>query len=298
MEPTFIDYPGYQGKVGRPSQIKLCPDCGSGAAFPMLSDEEVERLYQDEAFWKESDAVKIVPRNFPLFFDLAKVRWKNIKPHLTAPQAEDETPFSILDIGAGHGCFGLVASDYMKGRSWRYVAVEPDAIMRKSLEKSWEKNGGELLTVETLEHLEETFDMVVLSHVCEHVTEPFLFLKGIYEKLNPGGIIFIDVPHQDYLFKEDPFPHLLFYTPVGLEKLLKRLGFDVKNRSVWGRSLKKSPMNNNMSWYLYVSERIVCRLKKYLPESFYVRFYGWYFGSNVQTEDGVWLRAVGVKPNN
>ncbi|MCC7146650.1 MAG: class I SAM-dependent methyltransferase [Phycisphaeraceae bacterium] len=40
----------------------------------------------------------------------------------------------------------------------------------------------------------ELFDLVILSHVLEHILEPVDFLKQLAELLRPGGKIFIDVP--------------------------------------------------------------------------------------------------------
>jgi len=41
------------------------------------------------------------------------------------------------------------------------------------------------------------FDKIFMFHVLEHVEEPVEFLKGLKELLNPGGVIYVEVPNAD-----------------------------------------------------------------------------------------------------
>lgn len=46
-------------------------------------------------------------------------------------------------------------------------------------------------------------DFVVMSHVIEHTKNPILALQKIYEKLRPGGMCFMAIPHMDYTFDKN-----------------------------------------------------------------------------------------------
>lgn len=54
------------------------------------------------------------------------------------------------------------------------------------------------------------FDLIVISHVLEHTNDPKRFLNELSSNLKDVGFMFIEVPCQDYLFKDKEEPHLLF----------------------------------------------------------------------------------------
>jgi len=42
---------------------------------------------------------------------------------------------------------------------------------------------------------DETFELIEMNHVLEHLQNPFKVMKEIYRILKPGGIVIIKVPH-------------------------------------------------------------------------------------------------------
>jgi len=46
----------------------------------------------------------------------------------------------------------------------------------------------------------ESLDFILASHVIEHTTNPLLAIKNAWEKLKPGGVFFMAVPHRDHTF--------------------------------------------------------------------------------------------------
>jgi SAM-dependent methyltransferase len=71
------------------------------------------------------------------------------------------------------------------------------------------------------------YALLFLNHVLEHVTDPVTFLGDLCSRLRPGGVAYIETPHADHRFKENVFPHTLFFTPSALRHLASRLGLDV-----------------------------------------------------------------------
>lgn len=49
-----------------------------------------------------------------------------------------------------------------------------------------------------------SFDVIVLSHILEHIDEPISFLKRVSKKVNANGKIIISVPNSNKMF-EKPF---------------------------------------------------------------------------------------------
>jgi len=127
---------------------------------------------------------------------------------------------SVLDVGAGLGLFreGMLR----RGVNHDYVAVETDGDQFEDLR-------GRLGTASAYQRLEDVpaerkFDLVVLSHVLEHLHDPNAFVAGLMQRLRLGGLLFIEVPNRDYRYKALFESHLLFFNPKSLEKLLAHHG--------------------------------------------------------------------------
>lgn len=67
---------------------------------------------------------------------------------------------------------------------------------------------------------EAEFDLIVLSHVLEHIAEPRPFLGLVRSRLAVGGYLFIEVPNQDYRHKSHLGTHLLSFSPEVLARLV------------------------------------------------------------------------------
>ena len=82
-----------------------------------------------------------------------------------------------------------------------------------------------------------SFDLVVLSHVLEHVAEPIGFLGAMTSRLRSGGVLFIEVPCRDFEYKSIDEPHLLFFDKGPMALLLDRVGCAQVHLSYHGREL-------------------------------------------------------------
>ncbi len=80
------------------------------------------------------------------------------------------------------------------------------------------------------------FDVALLSHVLEHISDPNLFVQNIRTILKPGGSLIVAVPLfgsilTRFMGKKDffitPPTHLNYFSLAGLTGLLKRHGFQV-----------------------------------------------------------------------
>jgi len=200
-----IPYPseGYSLKTGKsPEVIVFCPDCEIGLAYPNLTEDQLEELYDKGEFWKDLSIRRFRPKDFPGQYALARSRWDLIADHLKRTTGRRE--ISILDIGAGHGFLGIVVAKNKRIKLKKYGMVEADLEIRNGFQQAWHNKFShiDMLSVASFKDIEGQYDLVVLSHILEHVIDPREFLKDISEYLTPGGIIFVDVPHSDYLFKK------------------------------------------------------------------------------------------------
>jgi SAM-dependent methyltransferase len=93
---------------------------------------------------------------------------------------------------------------------------------------------------------DETFDVVILNHVIEHMTDPLQSLREINRVLKPGGHLVIETPRYDTLMfkllgrRERSVScdgHIYFFTSESLEKLYNRAGFQKTKLWYTGRTL-------------------------------------------------------------
>lgn len=98
-------------------------------------------------------------------------------------------------------------------------------------------------SIETI-GFENEFDLVVMFHTLEHVSDPMSVLRAIHTSLKEGGVFMGEVPNQDdwrikifdneivKRFHYDPF-HNYYFSPKTLTSYLKKCGFrDVKLETV------------------------------------------------------------------
>jgi len=81
------------------------------------------------------------------------------------------------------------------------------------------------------------FDLLVATHVIEHVSDPKAFAKRAFAVLKPGGIFLIETPNINAadarLFKNRHwggyhFPrHWIFYSPETLQQMVTECGFSI-----------------------------------------------------------------------
>jgi 2-polyprenyl-3-methyl-5-hydroxy-6-metoxy-1,4-benzoquinol methylase len=128
----------------------------------------------------------------------------------------------LLDIGAGTGSF----AGFMKTYGWDVTGLEPDEQARQQAQTV---NNIELIGPENFYLLpEESFDVITMWHVFEHVHDLQGYLTQLKKLIKPGGKIFIAVPnytsfdasfYKNYWAAYDVPRHLYHFSPLSLKKL-------------------------------------------------------------------------------
>jgi 2-polyprenyl-3-methyl-5-hydroxy-6-metoxy-1,4-benzoquinol methylase len=286
-------YPAFNEKSEcTPTNILTCPQCNFEFAYPMPSEKDLQELYQNNRYWGEMVKPLVTTKTLPVPFALANVRWELLVSHL--PEWEGEDVIEILDIGAGQGCFGMLANKYLPNHKISYTVVEPDQLMRDSLEQSWGNVNLkiQLSLYDSLDKVKKKYHIVVLSHILEHVTNPVEFLEGIRKFNKLDGLLFIDVPNQDYFFKKNVFPHLLFFSLESLKATIENSGFEITTIGEWGRDRKSTPMNENVFSFLRVLGKVVTRIQRIIPSRILMTYFAWHFGIKKENPMGTWIRAI------
>ena len=135
----------------------------------------------------------------------------------------------VLEIGAGEGAILQNLSN--KKFAKELYALE---ISRSGVESIKNRNISEMKDVLIFDGYstnfpDDFFDLVILSHVIEHVEHPRLLL---YEANRISQHVFVEVPLEDNLSTKENFVfnkvgHLNYYNPTTIRFLLQSSGFDV-----------------------------------------------------------------------
>ena len=139
------------------------------------------------------------------------------------------TKGKVLEIGSATG----VMLKLFKDRGWETLGVEPSGSCKEAKKKKISVVNS---TFEKAELRQDYFDLVVLNHVLEHLSDPKVVLKKIYLILKKQGIVFVDVPNFGSLASRlmgKKWPYLLpeehkhQFTKNKLTNLLNDSGLEV-----------------------------------------------------------------------
>jgi len=137
----------------------------------------------------------------------------------------------LLDVGTGIGSLMAVASE----NGFRVSGVEysPWASDFARAEKGLEVFTG---TLEEARFPGETFDVVVLNHVLEHLERPGETLREVRRILKRDGVLVIGVPNIESImacllgarwYSLKPGEHVWHFSPATLCRLVRETGFEV-----------------------------------------------------------------------
>jgi 2-polyprenyl-3-methyl-5-hydroxy-6-metoxy-1,4-benzoquinol methylase len=138
----------------------------------------------------------------------------------------------VLDVGCGLGLFLSLA----KGEGWQALGTE---LSKEAAEHAKKHYGAEVLAGElmNLDLEKESFDLVSMQHVFEHVLEPRQVLEYAHSILRKNGLLVIAVPNAESLIAKlagtnwlclSEKSHLFHYSRDNLARILEECGFIVK----------------------------------------------------------------------
>ncbi|WP_455208717.1 class I SAM-dependent methyltransferase [Kaarinaea lacus] len=223
---TFIQlFNAYDFDTGKqPFALESCNHCHLTRTSPVLDENELSPFY-DINYYGSSD------KKFSSFIESWTV-WNNnrlankILHSAGAQHNQPDKPTRVLDIGCGRAnllkafdrsgceCFGVERSDFPEDPGLKNITLYKDNFLDIPLE-------------------ENSFDIVVIWHVLEHLTDPAATLKKVHRILKPGGNLVVAVPNfgslQSNLFGKHWFHldlprHTYHFTRHSLQSMLKNTG--------------------------------------------------------------------------
>ena len=177
----------------------------------------------------------------------------------------------LLDVGTGRG-YLLEAA---KKRGFECYGVE---LSKYTSKKAQEKFPGKIFNgkLENSNYPKEFFDIITLTDVIEHITDPHTFFKEIKKILKKNGLILITTPNTESLTKkimnENWFQykeeHVIYWNKKSLYFLMKKINFKIflfKNNS---KKLKFQYYNDYFKKYPSAVGKIFMVIFGVLPKFF------------------------------
>lgn len=203
-----------EGRVRSYGFASGCERCGVVFANPLPSAAQVAAVYSPAGEWgrhRQDEQEKQVSRGrLELYFQPVSDTFSVLQP----PPGG-----AVLDFGCGLG--GML--DGFAALGWQTYGIEP--AMKGAFARHHE-----------LEEIPTSgaFDLGVLHHVLEHVTDPLTILKQMAGAVREGGFLLISVPNLDSVSVHGEMKyciragvHVLAYTSACLTWLAAEAGFEV-----------------------------------------------------------------------
>ena len=165
---------------------------------------------------------------------------------------------NVLEIGDPSGKIANKLNNYKK-----WYIVEPnknkDIVFNDNVEFI-EQFFDEFVNTQSSQ-FDNKIDIIVHSHLFEHIYEPCLFLKKCYNILNENGEMCFGVPNMEYITTEElcpfvglGFEHNIFLNKENIKYMLEKTGFELidiiyyENHSVIYHCVKlNNPVIENIS---------------------------------------------------
>lgn len=197
--------------------IVRCNGCGLVMSNPRDSQTELSRIYQslnDEQYQVEGSNRAI----------LADERLRDIEGWAK--------PARLLDLGCSTGIFcGRAAA-----RGWAASGADPSAWSIAQARRAFPSAAFIESTIERLDLPDNSYDVVTLWDVLEHVADPRIVLTRAFRWLAPGGLLVMNIPNIQsltsrmmgkywvLLLRE----HLWYFSPATIRRMLEQNGFVVR----------------------------------------------------------------------
>lgn len=211
-----------------------CVQCGLVQINPQPLHKDVKKRYQEG---HGNDYLSYEIANESSFLRLQELALQDAKFDSIEAQFLREGKNHLLDIGCATGAL----LEKLQRRGWKVSGIEISTPQAEYARRQRNLNVIETpLEKASLES--DSFNMILASHLIEHVNDPGYFVREAYRILAPGGYLLITTPNiegfQSRLlgscWRSAIFDHLYLFSKKTLTRMLQDAGFTIKSISTWG----------------------------------------------------------------
>jgi len=213
---------------GEQFDLSQCENCGFQFTQGFPVEKEIGKYYETPDYISHSDTKKGMMNEL---YHLVRSRMLQKKAQLIN-NITGKTSGKILDIGTGTGYF----SHTMQQKGWQVDAIEKSPQARSFAKKNFN------LEVKDDSGLNDfpadSFDVITLWHVMEHLEHLNETWERLYELLKDEGYLVIAVPncssfdaqkYKEFWAAYDVPRHLWHFTPDSMQKFGEKYNFTLVN---------------------------------------------------------------------
>lgn len=225
--------------------IQKCSSCGFEFTNPRPAKNAIKKYYLSENYISHSNKSKGL---FAKFYQLARKLNLSTKYSIITKYKKSGR---ALDIGSGTGHF----LNYLQNKNWTVQGIEPDEAAADFARKEFD------LKIESESRLKElekdSFDLITMWHVLEHVHDLDQRMTEIESLLDPKGIFILALPNPEsydakyygkFWAAYDVPRHLYHFTKEDVYRLAAKYNFKVE---------KEFPMYLDAFYVSLLSEKFI-----------------------------------------
>ena len=249
-----VDRYGYYHPTG------FCNNCGHIQQTEFMDNIALEIFYKD--YFRKIYDIKTPYENF----EFTKLNRSHDIFHFTNSVIRAK---KVLDIGCGTG--GVLSAYKENGCDVLGLDFDDDYLSEAKNNNIFVKKG----SIDVLRK-DEKFDLIIISHVLEHVLNPVVFLKEIINHLSNDGVIYIEVPSLEsvleglYEFDLRNFFHNTHVSNFSLDSLnlmakktnLKMIKSNNLIQSCWVKSLNENISEKDKKYVLKKNQILISNIEK------------------------------------
>jgi len=216
--------------------IRICGKCGFVYVSPTIAENELSDYYAhmslyDMSLYEFTDCnslsqrINRYQRIFTFIHDYIK-------------KTQQELSY-ILDIGCSTGYL----LSLFKTNGYNVLGMDPSPKCKDIAIQEYGVNV-RTGTLDTIPIKNEKYDVIILSHVLEHIVDLSNFILKLKSILSPKGIIYIEVPDVQNInlpFGYFSFEHVNYFSKRSLTNLMAKYGLSPE---AFGRSCNKNEGEN------------------------------------------------------
>lgn len=243
--------------------VVICKQCGLIQTNPRMNQESYNKFYDNE--YRKLYVGKESPSQE--FFYEQYLRGKHIYSFIQKKTASLRKGLFVFEVGCGAG--GIL--QYFKEKGCEVKGVD----LGYEYLTFGKKNYGLDLTFGTIKDvkLDKKPDVIIYSHVLEHILNPIEELNSVYNIIAPNGLLYIEVPGVKNLMRNYEMNFLIYlqnahtyhFTLTSIKNLLEISGFEFVTGDETIKSIFKKKQKN---MYIFGSKSLVkndyCEVLSYL----------------------------------
>ena len=226
--------------------VVICNDCGLIQTNPRMTQDSYNQFYDIE--YRKLYVGKIIPTEE--FFKKQYYKGKKIYQYLENNLKINLANRKVLEVGTGAG--GIL--QYFKEKGNEAYGCDLGSEYIEFGKKRYGLNlfNGTINNIGTNWH----FDIVIYSHVLEHIPNPISELKKLKSFIDKNSYVYIELPGVKNLknsynmnfLKQIQNAHIYYFTLTTLENVLLQAGYDLVSGNEIINSIVKLSSRNNENY--------------------------------------------------